>query len=290
MLKRTLVMGSLAALVAFAVITLSSSDSAVEATHLTGADYIGIDANPTGNTATSLGTRDDCIEVTSGGSVDIDITISNIPSIQRMIGFAYKLYFDPDNVFPSASDSASYLIGSAPGSAGGQVTNDATPGLLNVSGYDTGPVPGSSEVGSGVLTRITFDAIGGPGAFPLHLVEPAHIATDGDGRPAKAQFSAQIAIDTPCAGLPAVEPPPARNGDVDCSGGVNAIDALKVLRFNAGLSVAQTQPCNLIGYLAPHVGDVDCSGAVNAIDALKILRHNAGLSVAQTEPCDDINT
>jgi hypothetical protein len=71
---------------------------------------------------------------------------------------------------------------------------------------------------------------------------------------------------------------------------VNAIDALKVLRYGANLSVAQTQPCNKLGFLTPHVGDVDCSGAVNAIDALKILRHNAGLSVAQTEPCDDINT
>src|SRR5207253_2947139 len=32
-------------------------------------------------------------------------------------------------------------------------------------------------------------------------------------------------------------------GNVDCSNAVNSADALKVLRFAAGLSVAQTEPC-----------------------------------------------
>lgn len=32
-------------------------------------------------------------------------------------------------------------------------------------------------------------------------------------------------------------------GDVDCNGIVNSVDALKVLRFVAGLSVNQTEPC-----------------------------------------------
>lgn len=36
-------------------------------------------------------------------------------------------------------------------------------------------------------------------------------------------------------------------GDIDCSGGVNSIDALKILRHAAGLSVAQTEPCRDIG-------------------------------------------
>jgi hypothetical protein len=35
--------------------------------------------------------------------------------------------------------------------------------------------------------------------------------------------------------------------DVDCSGGVNAIDALKILRYAASLSVSQTPPCPLMG-------------------------------------------
>jgi CSLREA domain-containing protein len=83
---------------------------------------------------------------------------------------------------------------------------------------------------------------------------------------------------------------PLTQGDVDCAGGVNAIDALKILRHNAALSVDQTQPCPLVGATVAGFpfGDVDCSGGINAIDALKILRHNAALGVIQTEPCTDI--
>jgi hypothetical protein len=36
-------------------------------------------------------------------------------------------------------------------------------------------------------------------------------------------------------------------GDVDCDGDVDAIDALKILRFVVGLSVSQTKPCPDIG-------------------------------------------
>jgi len=76
-------------------------------------------------------------------------------------------------------------------------------------------------------------------------------------------------------------------GDVDCSGEVNAVDALKVLRHVVGLEVSQTEPCPDIGStvmvdgVPRKWGDVDGDGDVNAVDALKILRHVAGLSVSQ---------
>jgi hypothetical protein len=68
------------------------------------------------------------------------------------------------------------------------------------------------------------------------------------------------------------------------------VDSLKVLRYVAGLSVAQTEPCADIGTEAPVWGDVDCTGAVNSVDALKLLRYVAALSVSQTEPCLDIGS
>jgi len=76
-------------------------------------------------------------------------------------------------------------------------------------------------------------------------------------------------------------------GDVDCSGEVNAVDALKVLRHVVGLEVSQTEPCPDIGSTVTvdgvprKWGDVDGDGDVDAVDALKILRHVAGLSVSQ---------
>ncbi len=80
--------------------------------------------------------------------------------------------------------------------------------------------------------------------------------------------------------------PALTQGDVDCNGSVNSVDALKVLRKVAGLSVTQEPDCPLIGSnVASLFGDVDCGGAVNSVDALKILRKVAGLTVTQTPPC-----
>jgi len=85
-------------------------------------------------------------------------------------------------------------------------------------------------------------------------------------------------------------------GNVDCNGpsnGVTSVDALKVLRWVAALSVAQNLPCLPIGDLRQPpatgiMGDVDCSGSANAVDALKILRALAGLSVAKPAECPPI--
>jgi hypothetical protein len=66
-------------------------------------------------------------------------------------------------------------------------------------------------------------------------------------------------------------------GDVDCDGGIDSVDALKVLRGTAGLP-------NAGGCLAAY-GDVNCSGAVGSVDALLILRHVAGLGVSLPLGC-----
>lgn len=68
-------------------------------------------------------------------------------------------------------------------------------------------------------------------------------------------------------------------GDVNCSGAVDAVDALQVLRVLAGL------PSNA-ACMDPG-GDVDCDGDRDAVDALKILRHTAGLP-ADTPGCTPI--
>ena len=88
------------------------------------------------------------------------------------------------------------------------------------------------------------------------------------------------------------------SGNVDCSpapGGVSAVDALKVLRKVAALSVSQAEPCTDIG-MGPLAsgfvqGDVNCSdGAqpVSAVDALMILRVVAGLPASIPQGCPAI--
>ena len=81
---------------------------------------------------------------------------------------------------------------------------------------------------------------------------------------------------------------------MDCSGQVNAIDALKVLRFSAGLSYTQNEPCKKIGIetlpSGKIQGDVDCGNTVASVDSLKLQRYAAALPYTQTEPCPDIGS
>ncbi|MFQ5472653.1 MAG: hypothetical protein ACE5FA_07200, partial [Dehalococcoidia bacterium] len=67
-------------------------------------------------------------------------------------------------------------------------------------------------------------------------------------------------------------------GDANCSGAVDPVDALAILRGEAGLAAP---PC-------VDLADVQCDGDVDTIDALQILRFNAGLSVVQESGCPSI--
>ncbi len=65
-------------------------------------------------------------------------------------------------------------------------------------------------------------------------------------------------------------------GDVDCDGDVDAVDALHILRWVAGLPVSAG--CMGKGY-------VDCDGDLDAVDALMVLRYIAGLPVPLPTGC-----
>jgi protocatechuate 3,4-dioxygenase beta subunit len=77
------------------------------------------------------------------------------------------------------------------------------------------------------------------------------------------------------------------SGNADCSASINSIDALKILRYSAGLAVSQSEPCRDIGASAAGIvmGDVNCSGSVTAVDALLVLRAIAALSVSLPPDC-----
>jgi len=86
-------------------------------------------------------------------------------------------------------------------------------------------------------------------------------------------------------------------GDVDCNNAINPVDSLKLLRWDAGLSVTyETPECPQIGGAVPASvpatpwGDIDCSGEPNPIDSLKTLRYDAGLNVDQAAGCPQIGS
>jgi len=155
-------------------------------------------------------------------------------------------------------------------------TDDSGPSLPSIMSYDCINPP--SEGGSGIFQVQPWDVCGVNHAYPSAF-----------------GFAGCPATPTP---PPTPTPAPAGAfGNVDCGGGINSVDALKLLRHNASLSVTQTDPCPDIEtemHGSGHAqGDVDCSGGgdpVNAVDALKLLRHNASLSVAQAPGCPTLGS
>jgi hypothetical protein len=98
--------------------------------------------------------------------------------------------------------------------------------------------------------------------------------------PSPPPSGAPTPADTPATPSPAPTeqptPTPLAPGDVTCNGGVDAIDALHVLRVAAGLGTSAQ---------CAEQGDVDCDGDLDVLDALAILRHVAGLPGLQGGDC-----
>lgn len=66
-------------------------------------------------------------------------------------------------------------------------------------------------------------------------------------------------------------------GDVNCDGVVEAVDALGILRSEAGLAAH----AGCVG----ESGDLDCDGASDKSDARLVLEHVAGMTGPHSEPC-----
>jgi hypothetical protein len=80
---------------------------------------------------------------------------------------------------------------------------------------------------------------------------------------------------------PTPTPGPVVNGDVNCDGEVDTVDALAILRNVASLPpLLQNEPCPDIGSDiggGDLFGDVGCDGVIDSVDALRALRFTAGL-------------
>src|SRR6266571_4966879 len=81
-----------------------------------GMDAMSIDLDPSGNTATSLGPLDSCREVQPGDTLTFDVTATNIPASNPMIGFQYVVVYDDTN-FTIQTQDHQFLLAATPGSA-----------------------------------------------------------------------------------------------------------------------------------------------------------------------------
>jgi hypothetical protein len=189
-------------------------------------------------------------------------------------------------------------------------SDPACQGSNSITVPDDGPING--------YTSIALDADGNPvvsyadlsgGLKVLHCGDPncttdnrtaspdsssvgwyTSLALDDAGNPVVSYFGGDDDLRVLHCGTPDCTGAATTSGNVDCDGDVDAVDALKVLRYVAGLTVSQTLPCPGIGQGAPVFGDVDCNGGVNAVDALRILRHVAKLENNLPPECPEIGT
>jgi hypothetical protein len=173
---------------------------------------MSIDLDVTGNSATSLGPRDNCILVSPGDVVTLDVTAEGIPATNPMIAFAFELGY-AQSVVRIETGSADYLISSKPGSTLFDAS-DPPPdidGIWNASAADIGDTMTASESGLGVLIRagLSIAPSAPPGLYPLTLSAAAHIDLLGQVQLPGALNWAYLAIGATCETLPTPPPTPA---------------------------------------------------------------------------------
>jgi hypothetical protein len=135
---------------------------------------IGVDADPTGNTATSLGPIDSCLSVSTGDTFQVDVFVTDVVDL-----LAWETYFVYDmSVINIDSRDVMMFQAANPGSH----VFDVSEGLPDIDGqYGIAAVdiadPPAPDSGSGVLARLTLKAAGA-GVSPLSL---SAIDINGDG-------------------------------------------------------------------------------------------------------------
>lgn len=147
---------------------------------------LSIDADPSGNSATTLGPTDPCVRVATGSTFQVDLFVRDVVDL---LAWSVYLEFDPQVVRVVDRDVQMFQAAN-PGSnvvdASAETPNSE--GLYSLGAVDTADPP-SPDSGSGVLARITLEAVG-KGISPLRL---AFRDLDGDGDPDQGPFLRNVA-------------------------------------------------------------------------------------------------
>lgn len=184
---------------------------------------IGVDAEPTGNTATSLGTFDSCVSVSTDDTFQVDLFVTDVVDL-----LAWEAYFVYDIEVINVVERDVLLFQEA--NSGSQVfdASETLPDVdarYRVAAADIAQPP-APDSGSGVLARLTLKAVGA-GLSPASL-SPIDVNGDGtidlgpflngqrgipisdadeDGYFDGPIFNAQIAVDEACpSGTPVATP------------------------------------------------------------------------------------
>lgn len=176
---------------------------------------LAIDADPSENSATSLGSSDECVSVKKGDTFDVDLVIRDV---NNLLAWEVTVGYDSDVV--EVVDREVELFQAADGVSTIFDVSQSTPdsdGTYGLGAVDTAD-PVAPDSGSGVLARLTLKAKG-QGVSPLSL-ETLDLNDDtvpdrgpvlrndtgeaigdasGDGLFDGPISDAEVAVDAPCA-------------------------------------------------------------------------------------------
>jgi len=140
----------------FALAAIAGALMLVGRTDAQEAPSLRMDADPSGNEPTSLGTLNECRSVDVGDSFDVDLVIEDVTDLivfQASVGFDASLIEikdrQVDTMFLAANEGSNVIDTS---------NRLPSPPPYGVSGVEIGD-PGAADSGSGVLARLTFEAL-----------------------------------------------------------------------------------------------------------------------------------
>ncbi len=276
------------------------------------ANAVRIDADPSGNTATSLGGIQTCRQVTTGDTFEVDLIIEDATNL---LAFDTALAYDR-TVLKVTGRDVNFFLGTAPGS---QVRDesDATPdsdGYYGLRAVDQSHDPVSAETGSGVLARVTFQATSpGLSTLSVHIpdISPAFIDSQFDyyqpagkfGTWLGNVFDARIAVDQACPTEPPPTPPPTPTVSpaetptptltptpTSTFGPTPTPTPTPAATETPALTPSPSQQQTPTSSGQPLRGDIDCNGGIDSVDALQVLRYTAKLPVAQEPSCPQLGS
>lgn len=126
------------------------------------ATAVGIDADPAGNTATSLGEIDACVSVGVDQTFDVDVFVADVSDLA---GWEGQFTYDP-SVLAVAGVNPELFLAAVEGSQVIDLSTEPEPGIYKFAVGDLSTSVGES--GSGVLVRVSLRAVA-EGASPLAL-------------------------------------------------------------------------------------------------------------------------
>ena len=164
------------------------------------------------NTATTLGTREQCARINENNILDadedfiadtvtFDVVAVDIPATTAMIAFTFQINY-PETALTIQSENPNFLLASSPGSD----VFDASQNTPDVNGDGTwsgtaADLELAAESGSGILERLTMSSDAGAlaGKYSLTLSGAGHVDTNNDGFVPDMLSGAAVAVDQACA-------------------------------------------------------------------------------------------